>query len=1138
MKQLYRLIMVVWVLISGFNSAKAQLMPIPDANFRAYLQNAGFSGCLTGTLLDTSCPLVINASKINTSGFSISSFEGLQYFYNIDTLIITGSNISYMPNLPVSIEHLAITYSQLNSIGDFPFNLNYLALNNNQLEFIPEIPNSVTTLDLSNNYLTSIPNLPSSLIKFYANYNELTQIPLLPNSVTEILIKGNELDSLPNFPNSLYSIDCSSNNLVSIPSLPVSLGSLKCNYNELTSLPSFDQSPVLHHVECTNNLIDTLVSLPPDIWTFYCGNNLLTNLPNPSTGIRYLSFSNNFLDSLPFIANCGAMITLSCTDNPMAYQIPGPLPLGLRNLYCSGCNLDSLPALPSQLSELNCSNNNLEQLPLLPYTLTSLNCSFNNLSSLPPLNLPFSFSKLLINDNPNIYCLPPFERFNGPSLDFNINNTGISCLPNYFSHPQGINFIDDIPLCGIFGNPDGCEIAWNVAGRVHLESTGDCIQQNQEPNLTNVKMQLVQGGVPTQQVYVNTSGFYSFNTELDEYEIKVDTTDFPFDLVCPVNNSYITNPGGNDTLDFLGNFAAQCRSGYDLEAHSLTHHSGLFFPTNSANMRLKAFDLANYYGVTCNTNGLSGRLKLWIDGPASFGTYPTSSFLLSDTLNIVVDDFSTISNLSWFPFSVVTDTFPPMGSSVCIHVKIETDAVSMDVNPNNDTLMMCYEVINSYDPNYKEVYPSTVSESGLWHTYTAHFQNTGTAPAQNILLKDTLSSNLDWSSFSRLDASHNNYTQVLENGIVHFYFPEIFLPDSTSDEPNSHGWVQFKIKTKSSLNSYTVIPNTVSIYFDYNDPVVTNSADLTLCFPETAVQSLTICPHDSIKVGNDWYTAAGNYSNLLNTIHGCDSLVSTSLNHFPAIFNEQSYSLCYGNSIDLNGITYSETGSYQTFYITTAGCDSIVTVNIQVEPLIAGSQTISICQGDSIVSAGVVYKEPSTFTMNFLSHGCDSLVTTTLLVNDVDLSVQISDINLVASPSMQSYEWIDCATNSIIPGANNQVFSPVHSGNYSVHVVSPEGCEGISDCYFVQVVGIAQIDQLNWTVRPNPAKDVVYINMHNKLIDGAAVLLDVTGRKVSETMLQGEQTIIPLDQIANGTYLIQIFSRGNLVASKKLIVAN
>jgi hypothetical protein len=60
-------------------------------------------------------------------------------------------------------------------------------------------------------------------------------------------------------------------------------------------------------------------------------------------------------------------------------------------------------------------------------------------------------------------------------------------------------------------------------------------------------------------------------------------------------------------------------------------------------------------------------------------------------------------------------------------------------------------------------------------------------------------------------------------GILEFFFDNINLPDSTSDEPGSHGFVQFSIRPKTGLAVGEVIENTAFIYFDFNEAVVTNT---------------------------------------------------------------------------------------------------------------------------------------------------------------------------------------------------------------------------------------------------------------------------------------------------------------------------
>ena len=92
----------------------------------------------------------------------------------------------------------------------------------------------------------------------------------------------------------------------------------------------------------------------------------------------------------------------------------------------------------------------------------------------------------------------------------------------------------------------------------------------------------------------------------------------------------------------------------------------------------------------------------------------------------------------------------------------------------------------------------------------------------SVIITDTLSASLDWSSFHFLASSHTcNWT--LYNGVLRFTFEPIYLPDSTSDEPGSHGFVSFTMKPDVTAG-LGPIGNIANIYFDYNTPVITNEA--------------------------------------------------------------------------------------------------------------------------------------------------------------------------------------------------------------------------------------------------------------------------------------------------------------------------
>ena len=150
---------------------------------------------------------------------------------------------------------------------------------------------------------------------------------------------------------------------------------------------------------------------------------------------------------------------------------------------------------------------------------------------------------------------------------------------------------------------------------------------------------------------------------------------------------------------------------------------------------------------------------------------------------------------------------------------------------NNGSLLQILG--NSYDPNDKnastdymnENYPLGYLDAFVDDalTYTIRFQNTGTAPAQNVYIIDTLSTLLDWTSFTLIEASHPMQVVNLGNGIMRFEFNQIWLPDSTTNEPQSHGHLTYRITELPTNAIMSVIENTAYIFFDWNDAIVTNT---------------------------------------------------------------------------------------------------------------------------------------------------------------------------------------------------------------------------------------------------------------------------------------------------------------------------
>lgn len=157
-----------------------------------------------------------------------------------------------------------------------------------------------------------------------------------------------------------------------------------------------------------------------------------------------------------------------------------------------------------------------------------------------------------------------------------------------------------------------------------------------------------------------------------------------------------------------------------------------------------------------------------------------------------------------------------------------------DILPENNVDTLEEMVLNSFDPNDKTVDPTGNGLEGFiplnteYLEYTITFQNIGTAPALNVKIIDTLDVAIKPSSIQILGAKHNYHFEITEGNIVTWYFNDINLPDSTTDAEGSIGFVAYRVKLNPDLPEGTVIQNKAGIYFDFNDPIITNTTVNTL----------------------------------------------------------------------------------------------------------------------------------------------------------------------------------------------------------------------------------------------------------------------------------------------------------------------
>lgn len=226
----------------------------------------------------------------------------------------------------------------------------------------------------------------------------------------------------------------------------------------------------------------------------------------------------------------------------------------------------------------------------------------------------------------------------------------------------------------------------------------------------------------------------------------------------------------------------------------------------------------------CNYScGSTSTASVSIQIPANFTPNTsglTNAVISGNTLTFDIPSFTGCRTF-YIPFSILGSS--PAGTPFCFNVAINGPNDN-DLSNNYDTI--CGVITNSYDPNDKTVdlatniNPDEVDQL----RYIIRFQNDGNANAAKVVIRDSISPNLDLSTFQYLGAKHYVATSIdPTTRIVTFTFDNINLGQSAVDLDASQGYVVYSISELPNLPVGTEIENTAYIYFDFNPAIVTNT---------------------------------------------------------------------------------------------------------------------------------------------------------------------------------------------------------------------------------------------------------------------------------------------------------------------------
>jgi PKD repeat protein len=262
----------------------------------------------------------------------------------------------------------------------------------------------------------------------------------------------------------------------------------------------------------------------------------------------------------------------------------------------------------------------------------------------------------------------------------------------------------------------------------------------------------------------------------------------------------------------------------------------------------------------------------------------------------------------------------------------------------------------------------------------------------------------------------------------------------------------------------------------------TNGCDSTVILELTILQHVEsdvqvgICAGGSYNFNGTILTAAGTYLDTIMASNGCDSFISLELMITPFVETFLIEDICDGENFNFNGEILTQTGMYMDTLVANSGCDSIVHLDLTVNPNVTTNLDVSICEGESYLFDGQNLTTSGSY-IAFLatSEICDSTVMlelTVLPVSNENIAVEICEgevynfngqmldtsgiysDTLVASNSCDSILTLELTVNEIdttflnenicegeVYLFNNQALD--QSGTYIAVLNASTGCDSI-----------------------------------------------------------------------------------------------
>jgi len=186
--------------------------------------------------------------------------------------------------------------------------------------------------------------------------------------------------------------------------------------------------------------------------------------------------------------------------------------------------------------------------------------------------------------------------------------------------------------------------------------------------------------------------------------------------------------------------------------------------------------------------------------------------------------------------------------------------------------------------------------------------------------------------------------------------------------------------------------------------------------------------------------------------------------------------------------------------------------------------TETICSGGSVLFNNQTYTQTGDYTATFTNaQGCDSISILHLVVETINNTVSINPGNgqelLSSNTNGLSYQWMNCTSGAMLPGANGPSLLVAQNGTYAVISTNANGCSDTSNCVTINYIGLDEASSAPFSVFPNPVVSDLTLQFAAPFT-GSVYITDMAGKRIYFKSVEGETTVSAILDAPQGVYLV------------------